>query len=54
MARAYHGPVLVPTLAEIKRIYDAIRFSRDPEAVSLRAKCEAALAADPRFRTPTT
>jgi len=45
--------VLVPTLAEIRRIYDAVRFSHDVDAVSLRAKCEAALEADARFRTPT-
>jgi hypothetical protein len=46
------GPYLVATLEEVKRIYDALRFSRDAEAVSLRAKCEAVLNANPKFRRP--
>jgi hypothetical protein len=52
MSHAYHGPYVTLTLPEIKRVYNAIRFSRDAEARSLIAKCEAALNADSKFRRP--
>jgi hypothetical protein len=52
MSGPHHGPHVVLTLEEIKRIYDAMRFCRDPVALSLRAKCEAALKADSKFRQP--
>lgn len=51
---AFHGPVLVPTREEVVRIYDAMRFCHpwDTHAVSLVAKCEAVLNADPKWREP--
>lgn len=49
---SYHGPLLVTTREEVTRIYDALRFERDPAAVSLTAKCVAVLEADPQWRRP--
>jgi hypothetical protein len=53
MSRPHHGPHLVPTLEEVKRIYDAVYHATDPVAEALKAKCEAVLEADPKFRRPS-
>jgi hypothetical protein len=42
----------VPTLEEVKRIYEAVRHATDPVGLALCAKCEAVLVADPKFRRP--
>jgi hypothetical protein len=52
MSRPHHGPHLVPTLEEVKRIYEAVRHATDPVGLALCAKCEAVLVADPKFRRP--
>lgn len=51
---AYRGPVLCPTPAEAARILELLdrTLSDDPSDRVLRAKCEATISADPRWRTP--
>jgi hypothetical protein len=53
--RPHHGPLLVPTLDEVKRIYDAMYGcpETDVHARSLVSKCEAVLQSDARWREPS-
>jgi len=55
-ATPYMGPVLclTPTEAALVRAQLAPIANTDPAAQAIVAKCTATLAADPRWRTPTT
>jgi hypothetical protein len=50
----FHGPVLVPSRSEVACIYDAMYGRTDVHALTLIAKCEAVLNADPKWREPLT
>ncbi len=45
MARGFTGPVLVPTLVDVRVIRDALYGRRDAEALDLIRRCDAVLEA---------
>ncbi len=51
-AGAYRGPLYVPTPAEIRELRDALHGRPGEVAAGARAKLDAAMEADPRFRVP--
>ncbi|MEJ7783389.1 MAG: hypothetical protein WKF96_01210 [Solirubrobacteraceae bacterium] len=52
--RPYLGPRCMLTHKQAARVLDALHGHRDPLAAAIRAKCVAALEADPKFGAPTT
>lgn len=48
------GPCCQLTPAEAARVALALAAARDELAVAIVAKCDRALASDPKWRTPTT
>ncbi len=54
MSLAYRGPCTTLTPEEAARVLDALCGHKDATARQIVAKCSATLAADPRWREPTS